>query len=266
MKLPLLNEKYAEPAVINPEDFIEHLEQFRNKKRPKVPEFAVFSFWPAMYDVVRKKYKVRESKFLSTRYPFLIFNYRDIKIAFMCLPLGAPAAGLLLDTMYTLGCECAIFFGAPGVLTPTIKRWDIIVPTKALRDEGTSYHYEKPSRYSYPSKLILRCIEKTLKAKNIPYYKGGTWTTDALFRETPRKVKAYYKEGCISVDMEASALFSIAKYRKKHVGAIFHAADCVAGKKWEPRITKKMMRKEKANAKRVLELCFESLYTFHNEL
>lgn len=263
MKLPLLNKKYTELAVINPEDLIAYIEKLRNKKRPKIPKYAVFSFWPEMYDVVKKKYKVRETKFLSRRYPILIFNHRGMKTAFLCLPAGAPWAGVLLEEMLALGCEYAIFFGAPGVLTPTIKRGEIIVPTKALRDEGTSYHYEKPSRYSYPSKLVLRCIEKTLRANNLPYLKGGTWTTDALFRETPRKVKIYYKEDCISVDMEASALFSIAKSRKKHIGAIFHAADCIGGKKWEPRMTKKMMRKEKANAKRVLKLSLESLYALH---
>jgi uridine phosphorylase len=266
MGIPFLTERFDESPVLSAEDFIKHLEEFRKRKRPKVPDYAVFSFWPSMYDVVKKKYKVRESKFLSDRTPFLTFDHKGMKVVFLVFPIGAPMSGAILEMMFALGTKYAIFFGAPGVLSPNIERCEIILPTKALRDEGTSYHYEEPSLFSYPSNLVLKHIERTLKSNEIPYYKGGVWTTDALFRETPRKVKENFKKGCIAVDMEASALFSISRFWNNHISAIFHAADCVGGKKWEPRISKKGMRKEKATATKVLELSIESLHSLHSEL
>ncbi|MCK5547934.1 MAG: hypothetical protein KAI64_02900, partial [Thermoplasmata archaeon] len=131
MDIPLLNEKYKERPVIGPEDFLKHLEEFRGRKRPKIPKYALFSFWPALYDWVKKKHKARESKFLSSRFPFLTFKYKDMNAVFMCLSIGAPMAGMQVDMMFALGTEYAIFFGAPGVLTSSIKRWEIIMPTKA---------------------------------------------------------------------------------------------------------------------------------------
>jgi uridine phosphorylase len=112
----------------------------------------------------------------------------------------------------------------------------------------------------------LKNIERTLKAHDVDYHRGGAWTTDAPYRETPRKVKKYFKEGCLAVEMEASALFSIAKYRKKHIGALLNAGDCVAGKKWDSRSIWKDFYKEKTKMLRLLELSLESLHSLREEL
>jgi len=266
MKIPLLDEKYSERAVLNPKSYIEYLEKVRKRKRPNIPKFVTMTFWPKMYEFIKEKYKVKEHKFLSSLYPTQILNYKNSRMAFMCLPFTAPAASTFLDPLFELGCEYAIFFGDCGVLSSSIKWGEIIIPNKALRDEGTSYHYEKPSRYTYPSKIILKYLQTILKDRNIKYYKGATWTTDAIYRETPRKVKKYYKEGCLAVEMEASALFSIARYRKKHIGALLNAADCVAGEKWDSRSVYKDVDKEKAKMLRLLELSFETLRAIDKEL
>lgn len=266
MKSPLFEHRYADRAVLNPEDYIAYREKAYKKKRPKIPRYGTFSFWPKMNDVVKKKYKAKETKFLGGSYPIQIFNYGDMKATFMCLPFSAPASGALLDLAFALGTEYAVMFGSCGVLTPSIKRCEIILPRKALRDEGTSYHYQKPSRFSYPSKLILAHLDKTLKANDIHYYKGWTWTTDAFFRETPRKVREYLKEGCLSVEMEAAALFSIAKFRKKHIGAIIQADDCIGGTKWDARKERRDLRKERARATRLLDLSLEALNCIHIDL
>ncbi len=219
-----------------------------------------------MYNFVKEEYKTKEKIFISKNVPILIFNHKGMRTAHVNLPMGAAMAGTVLEVVFALGCDYAIFFGDSGVLTPSIKWGEIIVPTKALRTEGTSYHYEKPSMYTYPSKLILKHIEKTLKVHNVGYHRGGTWTTDAPYRETPRKVKKHFKDGCLAVEMEAAGLFSIAKYRKKHIGAILNAGDCVAGKKWDSRSIWKDFNKEKTKMLRLLSLSLESQNSIHDDL
>jgi hypothetical protein len=265
-EIPLLEHRFGDKAVLNPEDYISYREKAYKKKRPKIPRYGVFSFWPKMNDVVKKKYKAKENRFLGNMYPIQIFNHKDIKATFICLPFSAPASGAFLDLAFALGTEYAVMFGSCGVLTPSIERCEIIVPRKALRDEGTSYHFEKPTRFSHPSKLVLRHLDATLKANNIHYHKGWTWTTDAFFRETPRKVREYRKEGCISVEMEAAALFSIAKFRKKHIGAMIQADDCIGGERWDSRKIGTDLRTERARATRLLELSLEALHGIHDEL
>jgi len=141
----------------------------------------------------------------------------------------------------------------------------VIIPTKAVRDEGTSFHYQEPSRYSYPSDLMLSCVRRALGENNVPFREGGTWTTDAFFRETPEKVKRYYEEGCLAVEMEASALFSVAHFRKKHIGGIFTAGDCVAGPKWDARRKKGESDKSKQERRELLGYALDAFCTLDSE-
>ncbi len=265
MKSPLFEHRHSERAVLNPEDLIIHIEDITGRKRPRLPKCAVFTFWRKMPEEVGKVYGGRISTFLGEPFPFRTFKYKGVGMTFMLLPFGAPPSGALVDAMFSLGTEYAIFLGTCGVLDSAIERNRIIVPTKALRDEGTSYHYERPSRFSYPSRRVLDQIERTLKANEMVYQKGATWTTDAFFRETPRNVRGRLKEGCVAVEMEAAALFSIARFRKKHIGAMFCAGDCVGGSQWDPRKTRKDIGKDRESEKRALELSLETLRSIHQE-
>ena len=99
------------------------------------------------------------------------------------------------------------------MLDNSIGSGDITVPTSAVRDEGTSYHYLPPGREAYPSPQALDAVTKVLHRNRCRYVKGKTWTTDAFNRETPKKVKRRREQGCITVEMEAAALFAVAGFR-----------------------------------------------------
>lgn len=88
---------------------------------------------------------------------------------------------------------------------------EFLIPTKALRDEGTSYHYLPAARYAEPASEAVQAIEKTFRALGLPFRECITWTTDGFFRET-RDMVAYRKaEGCATVEMECAALAACAK-------------------------------------------------------
>ncbi len=159
----------------------------------------------------------------------------DEDVALVFPGIGAPFAACTLEELICLGADKFICCGGAGVLNVHVEPGTIIVPTKALRDEGTSYHYQETGRYSEPSYEALVAIEKTLSAHRVSFIKGKTWTTDAVFRETAEMVKKRRAEGCLTVEMEAAALFAVARFRGVVLGQILYGGDDVSGVEWDTR-------------------------------
>jgi uridine phosphorylase len=147
---------------------------------------------------------------------------------------GAPVAVSTLEELVALGIKSFISIGMAGSLQKNIKLGDLVVCEKAIRDEGTSHHYLKPSKYAYASKKITEEIKKSLNNFGIKYTTGVNWTIDAPYRETVAEVKKYQTEGVSTVEMESSALFAAAQYRMVELGTIFVISDSLAELKWQP--------------------------------
>jgi uridine phosphorylase len=111
----------------------------------------------------------------------------------------------------------------------------VVVPTAAIRDEGTSYHYLSASRDVAPTDDALAAIIATLERRGVPHASGKTWTTDGLYRETREKVRRRVAEGCLTVEMEAAALFAVARFRGVSFGQILYAGDDLSGEAWDER-------------------------------
>lgn len=258
--IPLLSGNPSDKSIIKPIDWIRLIEKTTNRKAPKLPKYCILSFkYTGIAEKIQEKYNPNVSFFFGKDRPIFLFKYKNVPVCFRQIHLGAPAAGLDLEEIIALGTEYIIFSGGVGALKPEIDRWKIILPIKAIRDEGLSYHYQLPSKYSTPSPLLLTTIEKILKEKNEKYLKGITWTTDAFYRETFEKREQFLKDGAICVDMEASALFAVAQYHKKHIAAIFYAGDLVT-KKWDYRLEEQHETKKEETTQKILEYSLEALY------
>ena len=146
------------------------------------------------------------------------------KICLVQAPVGAPAAVQILDWLISYGVREVVSAGSCGSLVDYAENV-FLVPYKALRDEGTSYHYLPPSRYVDVSERSRRAILQTLQAHNLPYHEVKTWTTDGFFRETKTKVANRKQEGCAVVEMECSALAACAQMREIVWGEILYTAD-----------------------------------------
>jgi len=129
------------------------------------------------------------------------------------------------------GERVAVAGPGPGGLAPRAIG-HVIVPTFAIRDEGTSYHYQPPSRSIEPTPDALEALLATLKRHDVPFETGGTWTTDAFYRETRAKVDRRVAEGCLAVEMEASALFAIARFRGVPIAQLLTTSDDLSGDEW----------------------------------
>jgi uridine phosphorylase len=149
--------------------------------------------------------------------------------------VGAPLAAGQIEELSVMGCKKFIACGMCGVLQKELAVGHLIILTAAVRDEGTSYHYVEPAREITANERVVRVIENALLEKKIPYIKAKTWTTDAFYRETPQKIAQRKSEGCVTVEMEASAYMAAAQYNDVEFGQILCSGDSLAGDEWDSR-------------------------------
>jgi uridine phosphorylase len=121
-----------------------------------------------------------------------------------------------------------------GSLRDDLKPGSLVLCDSALRDEGTSYHYMPGGGLVYPSESLTDALRAALDARGLPYRKGPSWTTDAIYRETPSEVVLHSGKGALVVEMEASALFAVARFRSCLLAACFSVSDTLAELAWRP--------------------------------
>lgn len=148
--------------------------------------------------------------------------------------VGAPLAVAMLETTIAMGATKLVAVGSAGGLVAGATAGTVIVPTEAIRDEGTSYHYQPAEKSAKPSEAAAEAIVAVLRARGVVHSRARTWTTDAFYRETMSKIRTRTAQGCLCVDMEASALFSVAEFRGVELGQILYVADTLTGGEWDP--------------------------------
>lgn len=164
---------------------------------------------------------------ITKKFPLFVMNYKGVDVCMIQAPVGSSAAVQFLDWMIAYGCTEVISSGSCGVLVD-MKENEFLVPWRALRDEGGSYHYAPPSRYIDVNPKALRAIEKTLTEHNLKYQEVMTWSTDGFYRETREMVAYRREEGCSVVEMECAALAACAEMRGAVWGQILYTADTLA--------------------------------------
>jgi uridine phosphorylase len=164
-----------------------------------------------------------------------VIEHRGQEVALVSPGVGAPAAVTSLEVTISLGASAIIGCGSAGIVRPGFDVGHVIVPTGAVRDEGTSYHYAPPGAAVAPHPRALAAIDAVLTEAGVPHGRGLTWTTDAFFRETRAKVAARREQGCITVEMEAAAMFAAAAFRGVVYGQLLYAGDDVSAEEWDER-------------------------------
>ena len=220
-EIPILEFDTEQTAVINPT---------HDQIDVELPKKCVFAFLGAYIDEYASKTETRKvSEFVSATkaYPIYITKYKGEEIALCQAPVGAAPAAQILDWLIGYGVREIISAGSCGALEH-FPESTFLVPNKALRDEGTSYHYAPPSRFMEIDERARKAIEKTILEHGMKYQEVITWSTDGFFRETKEKVAYRKSEGCAVVEMECSALAACAAFRGVTFGMILYTADSLA--------------------------------------
>lgn len=158
--------------------------------------------------------------------------HRGMHVAVAGPMLGAPQTILVLERMIALGVRKFVAVGWCGSLQPSVRIADIVVPRSAISEEGTSRHYSSHRHPPAPSPALSEKLTSILAATGLKVHEGVVWTTDAPFRETCEKVARYGSEGVLSVEMETSALFTLASYRKVQMAVALVTSDNLSSLKW----------------------------------
>ena len=220
-EIPILEFDSEQTAVLNPTH--ERLDL-------RLPRKCVFGFLGNYIEEYAKQNHAEQvSAFLSATkpYPVYVIAYKGEEVVLCQAPVGAASATQILDWLIGYGVREIISAGSCGVLEEFSEN-TFLVPRKALRDEGTSYHYAPPSRFMEISERARKAIADTLAEHGMQYQEVITWSTDGFFRETKEKVAYRKSEGCSVVEMECAALAACAAFRGATWGMILYAADTLA--------------------------------------
>jgi uridine phosphorylase len=173
-------------------------------------------------------------EFVTGQFPIWNGTYEGVELAFAEVPVGAPAAVIVMEHMLLLGLRTIVAVGSCGALVH-VDEGEFLLPVRALRDEGTSYHYLPPARWVETDPDVRQACRAALDARGLTGTDCDTWTTDGFYRETSGLVAKRRDEGCSVVEMECAALAACAEFRGIRFGQILYSADTLAGEEHDIR-------------------------------
>jgi uridine phosphorylase len=222
-------------ARIEPRDFMTQVLAYRGL------EATSFELRPTVIVALLPELERRLLRLLGSPVPHpytiqrqTLYNPAEAPFSVIASPMGAPMAVMLLEQLIALGARRFLYVGFCGALASSYRIGDGLIPTRAIREEGTSYHY-LPAGVVPASAPHLNMHLHTCAAM-LPFavQQGPIWTTDAPYRETPRKIQHYQVAGVHAVDMEMAAVFAVAQYRGCEIAALLLVSDECYHSTWRP--------------------------------
>lgn len=227
--LPLLEYDPIPDAILQPGRFIPPLGG---------PERCVLCFFQEVIEALVRQQEVRQIARLKSEMgvnPVYQLGEGEEAVMLLHPGVGAPLAAGFLEEAIALGARKVIACGGAGVLRGDIGMGHLVIPSAAVRDEGTSFHYLPPAREVAADPRGVEAIERVLQRRGMAYLVGKTWTTDGLYRETRERVARRVAEGCLTVEMEAAAFFAVGHFRGVTVGQVLYGGDDLSGEVWDSR-------------------------------
>lgn len=233
--------------VFTPADFRVYLARRRGKPESElaVPDDIIFTYdsriFRAAIDQTTAKpagwYPYSDSLYLGT------LGYKQVGIVLAMV--GAPAASMNLEELIAYGARRIYEIGLSGAIDTTLVPGDIVVLRGAQSDEGTSTHYYKGNLRFGSSPALTKKLKASFEEMRIRHVLGDAWTVDAAYRETAEKIVRFRRKGARIVNMESSAIFAVAKYRRVEAASVQIVSDVVSEKQWTPAFHSEILDKRR---------------------
>jgi uridine phosphorylase len=224
---PILAQKhYSTPSAFTPGNLLREARRQRRGTEADIPAICLLD---PDGDMVRSLVARGEAQLdpawacYHTR--LYSFSHGGIDFGIVGFAVGASFAVLIAEEMFASGCKLLISMTSSGQIVPTRATPYFIAIDRALRDEGTSYHYMPPADYSHADPALIAALDGAFEGFSVPVLTGATWTTDAPFRETQPAIDAMRERNLLAVEMEASALYAFAQVRQKPVLCFAHVTN-----------------------------------------
>jgi uridine phosphorylase len=227
---PILAEKhYADPSVFDVANLMREARRQKGLPVGDVPPICVLDPDGDLVDYLRASGQSRPLAAWACYHTTLdVFDLNGIPVGIVGRAVGASFAVLIAEELFVSGCRLLISVTSAGQVTPLGPTPYFVLIEQALRDEGTSYHYLPPARYSALDAGLRERLRQTWNYERVPRYAGSSWTTDAPFRETAQAIAAARAEGIAAVEMEASALYALATAKGYPIICFAHVTNTMA--------------------------------------
>ena len=224
---PILAQKhYTQPSAFTPENLLREARRQKQITRSGIPDICVLD---PDGDMLRSLLALGEARLEAgwACYHTQLYSFSRGGTDFVIVgcAVGASFAVLIAEEMFASGCKLLISVTSSGQILPIRLPPYFIIIERALRDEGTSYHYIAASDYSHADAGLISALNGAFEKFPVPVLAGATWTTDAPFRETQPAIDAMVKRNLMAVEMEAAALYAFAQVRQKPVLCFAHVTN-----------------------------------------
>ena len=220
------NKNPLSPSVFLPTALLR--EARRQKHLPKVDVPAVCILDPDG-DIVRHL-RHTDQAHLFENWPcyhtaLYTFTLSGQTVGIIACAVGAPFAVLIAEQLFASGCQLLVSITSAGQIVPAGPAPYFVIIERALRDEGTSYHYAAPEEFSHADPRLVAMAAAAFKRNGLSVVAGASWTTDAPFRETIAAIDAARSKGLLAVEMEAAALYAFAHAANQQVLCLAHVTN-----------------------------------------
>ncbi len=225
----IATKQYHAQPVFRPENLLREARRQKGLQTGKVPPLCVLD---PDGDIVRyliaTKAAQRDARWPCYHSELFQFVRNEWKIGIIGCAVGAPYAVLLAEQLFASGCQLLVSITSAGQLMPLGPTPYFVLVEKALRDEGTSYHYLPPAEFAEADPRLIERVTPLLSVAAPVVVRGATWTTDAPFRETESVIAAGRNRGLAAIEMECAALYAFARARGKPVVCLAHVTNTMA--------------------------------------
>ncbi|MCZ6722222.1 MAG: nucleoside phosphorylase [Proteobacteria bacterium] len=222
----IADKRYESPSAFTPESLLRQARRQKGLAERALPSVCVLD---PDGDIVRRLKADgrarREEGWACYHTELYRFADGDLELGLVGCAVGASFAVLIAEQLFASGCRVLLSMTSAGQITPLHPPPYFILIDKALRDEGTSYHYLPPSEFSAAPAKLIGLLDGAFDRLRAPVLRGATWTTDAPFRETPEAIAAMQERELLAVEMEAAALYAFARAQDKPVLCFAHVTN-----------------------------------------
>jgi len=224
---PIIRQKaYDQSSVFKPENLLREARRQKSTPAGKVPSVCVLDPDGDIVENLLSGNEARLNDFWACYHTNMYdFKLNGLELGIIGYTVGAPFAVLVAEELFASGCRLLINVTSSGQILPGKEPPFFVLIEKALRDEGTSYHYLPPSNFASIDEQLLNLLDGAFSNQATPVYRGATWTTDAPFRETEHAINQARVLRILAVEMEAAALYAFAQARSRPVVCFAHVTN-----------------------------------------
>lgn len=226
--IPLLNHPLDSPTSFTPETVTEAVRAERNLPIDSVPEVCILEFDGDLTDqLVTEGLALPFDAWPCFHTKMYVIETQWCKCGIVARTIGGPYAVLVAEQLAACGARVILGLTSAGRVSPEFPIPGVVVVNRAIRDEGTSYHYISADKEITGSQQVAEALEREVNTLGLPVRRGTVWTTDAPYRETAEQLMRYADAGVLAVEMQAASLFAFSVARGVPVGVIAHVTNAV---------------------------------------